>query len=323
LVQRHKRIDVVPEASSEQEAEATVRDNRRLGERSGTILAVAGAVLISASPVFVHLTTVPATSSAFWRVAIGGVLLAAWVLARRDPLPRGRRALLTLVGAGAFFALDLAFWHRSIPLVGPGLATLLANFQVLFVAVAGVLWLGERLRWQLVVAVPLGLLGVALVVGVDAGALDNDATVWGVAFGLGTALWYTLFLLSLRAMRVTASRTSPASELAVVSLASAVFLLVAAHVEGVPLTIPSARDAWLLGGYAIGSQVIGWVLITTALGLLPASRVGVILLLQPILALTWDVALFRRPFAAGHAAGAGLALLAIFLVVREQPRSRP
>ncbi|CAO0819763.1 hypothetical protein DFAR_1110033 [Desulfarculales bacterium] len=44
-----------------------------------------------------------------------------------------------------FFALELTFWHRSIHLLGSGLATILAEFQVFFLAGFGALFFGERL----------------------------------------------------------------------------------------------------------------------------------------------------------------------------------
>ncbi|HKI95062.1 MAG TPA: EamA family transporter, partial [Gemmatimonadales bacterium] len=116
---------------------------------------LAGAVLISFAAVFVKLTTVPAVISAFYRVGIGGVILLALALLKRERLWMGPRPALLALAAGVFFALDLAFWHRSIAYVGPGLATILANFQVFILAGFGVLVLHERGSWRLVAAVPL------------------------------------------------------------------------------------------------------------------------------------------------------------------------
>ena len=87
-----------------------------------------GAALISLSPVWVKLVDVSATSSAFWRVAIGGSVLAAYLLLtrRRFALSAGLWGMLAI--AAVFLALDLWFYHRSIQYIGPGLSTLLANF---------------------------------------------------------------------------------------------------------------------------------------------------------------------------------------------------
>ena len=97
---------------------------------------LAGAAMISFAPVFVRLTSVPPTSSAFYRTLFGGVMLLAVLHYRGERLWSGAGAFLALFGAGLFFALDLWAWHRSIWFVGPGLATLLANFQVFCLALA-------------------------------------------------------------------------------------------------------------------------------------------------------------------------------------------
>ncbi|HEY1992507.1 MAG TPA: EamA family transporter, partial [Gammaproteobacteria bacterium] len=91
---------------------------------------IVGAVMISFSAVFVKLVHVPPTVSGFYRVFFGGVILLAVVLWRHEHPRLDRASWIKLLLAGLCFALDLFFWHRSILYVGPGVATLLANFQV-------------------------------------------------------------------------------------------------------------------------------------------------------------------------------------------------
>src|SRR3972149_4181289 len=53
--------------------------------------------------------------------------------------------LLAVLGLlGLFLALDLAVWHRSIELIGAGLATVLANTQIVFVGL--IAWAVHRER---------------------------------------------------------------------------------------------------------------------------------------------------------------------------------
>ena len=122
----------------------------------------AGAALISLSPVWVKLVSVSPTTSGFYRVLIGGVALTLYlVMTRKRPIFSGRVwSLLAL--AGLFFALDLWFWHRSINYVGPGLSTLLANFQVFIMTGAGIVVLREMPRPRQLFAIPLALFGLAL-----------------------------------------------------------------------------------------------------------------------------------------------------------------
>ena len=204
-----------------------------------------GAGLISLSPVWVKLVDVPPTTSGFYRALIGGCALIVFLVVTGRRLNFSRRAWLILGLSSVFFALDLWFWHRSINYVGPGLATLLANFQVFFLMLAGLLLLGQKPRAQQVVAVPLALFGLALIVGLDWNHLPEDYRL-GVVFGLLTAVSYAGYLLTMRAVRSGSSFRGPYREVAVISITSAVFLAISAFAEGESLLIPTLGDAaWL------------------------------------------------------------------------------
>jgi drug/metabolite transporter (DMT)-like permease len=271
-----------------------------------------GAAVISFAPVFVRLVDVPPTTSAFYRTLFGGLMLVAYVRLKGGRLFSGRPAATALIIAGFFFALDLWLWHRSIWYVGPGLATLLANFQVFFVALAGILFLGERFRRILWIAIPMALAGLSMIVGFDWGSLARDYRA-GLVFGLLTALAYAAYLLSLRSARMLGKEATPQGDLAVASIVSAALLFVVVIVEDVPMGIPTVADGALLVAYALVAQVIGWVLIAGGLSRVPASIVALLLLLQPTLAFLWDVLFFSRPFGVQQAVGATVSMTAIYL----------
>ena len=283
-----------------------------IGVQSGAFRVLAGAAMISFAPVFVRLVHVPPTTSAFYRTLIGGIMLLFLVRLRKERLGFSRGALLALVGAGLFFALDLWAWHRSIWFVGPGLSTLLANFQVFVLALAGIVLFRERLRKELVIAIPMAIAGLTLIVGFDWNRLGSEYR-WGVFYGLLTAVAYAAYILSLRRARVGGGRASVAGDLAVASLFSAAVLLISVFAEGVSLAVPSFGDGALLVAYALVAQVLGWLLISSSLKDVPASLVGLLLLLQPTLAFLWDVLIFGRGFGGMEIGGAVLALTAIYL----------
>ena len=103
-----------------------------------------GAVGIACAPIFVRLSEVGPTATAFWRLALALPFLWLWTelgvglgvggLAPR--LPR-RRTLLGVTLAGLFFAGDLAFWHWSIGFTSVANSTLLVNLAPVFVALGG------------------------------------------------------------------------------------------------------------------------------------------------------------------------------------------
>jgi drug/metabolite transporter (DMT)-like permease len=271
-----------------------------------------GAVLISLSPVWVKLVSVSPTTSGFYRVAIGSVTVLILMLVARQRLQLSRRAWLLVGLAGGFFALDLFFWHRSILFVGPGLSTLLANFQVFIMMFAGVVLLRQKPSATQLLAVPLALVGLVMIVGLDWQSLPGDYRL-GVVFGLLTAIVYAGYLLSLRAARVDSESRVPLAEVAVVSIVCTVLLVIIAQAEGASLVVADPADIkWLLC-YGILSHSFGALFLASSLPHVSTTEAGLALLLQPTLSFVWDVLFFGRPMQTVEIAGAIIALIAIYL----------
>jgi drug/metabolite transporter (DMT)-like permease len=111
------------------------------------------------------------------------VLAALALLERRRHGPASRAVAGYAAAAGAFFAADLILWHHAIADVGAGLATVLANLQVVLVAVAAWLLLGERPSARVAAAVPLVFAGAVLISGV----VGDEAFGSDPALGRSTA----------------------------------------------------------------------------------------------------------------------------------------
>jgi drug/metabolite transporter (DMT)-like permease len=276
-----------------------------------------GAALISLSPVWVKLVDVSPTSSAFWRLFIGGVALATYLVLTRKRPEFQVRIWWILFLAALFLAADLWFYHRSIGFVGPGLSTLLANFQVFVMAGAGLLLLREPPTVRQLVAIPLALVGLAMIVGVDWGALSADYRN-GIMSGLGAAVTYAAYLLFMRRSRRDTTNRVPSREIAVVSLFGAAMLGAAALFEGETLAIARGGDIGWLVCYGVLSHGFGMMFITSSLPLVTPTQAGVALLLQPTLSFVWDVAFFSRPMSLREFLGAAIAVIAIYLGSRSR-----
>jgi drug/metabolite transporter (DMT)-like permease len=271
-----------------------------------------GAALISLSPVWVRLVNVPPSTSGFYRVLFGGGALVIYLIATRRRLQMSRRTWSLLIVASVFLSLDLWFWHRSINYIGPGLSTLLANFQVFIMMIVGIVFLKQIPKPMQVLAVPLALVGLTLIVGFDWSALPKDYKL-GVIFGFLTAATYAGYLLTLRKVRERSTFRVPTRELAVVSVICAVMLAVTVLVEGESLAIPTIEDMGWLVAYGILSHCLGWLFIASSLSEVSTVEAGLALLLQPTLSFVWDVLFFARPMTAIELLGAGIALIAIYL----------
>ena len=284
-----------------------------------TLRLFVGATMISFSPVWVKLVDVSPTTSGFYRVLFGGVALAIFLLITRQRLQLTRRVWTILAFSCIFFALDLWFWHRSINYIGPGLSTLLANFQVFFMMLAGVMLLRQRPRPIQVIAVPLALIGLGMIVGFDWRSLPADYQL-GVIFGLLTAMAYAGYLLTMRAARTGSRHPLPTREVAIVSLGSAAVLGASAMAENVSLAIPTLTDASYLLAYGLVSHCTGLLFIASSLPKVSTTEAGLALLLQPTLSFVWDILFFARPITVLEIIGAAIALVAIYLGARSSSK---
>ncbi len=283
------------------------------GRLKATLMVLAGAVMISFSAVFVKLAHVGPTVSAFYRMAIGGTILGilALVSGKVSRLPIKSMSLMALC---AFcFIWDLTVWHKSIFYVGPGLATILANFQVFFLAGFGFVLYKERLNLRYVISVPLALFGLGLLILPGNMSAPQPHFYTGVGLGLITALAYSAYLLSLQRLQSRYPEFSALFVIAVISLLTALGIGIEVVVTRASFKIPDPQTYLVLIAYGIMGQVLGWVLISKGIGRIEASKAGLILLLQPTLSFVWDILFFSRPTGLTDLAGAALAIFAIYL----------
>lgn len=271
-----------------------------------------GAMMISFSAVWVKLAHVTPTASAFYRVLFGSLFLLILLVLRKERLWRGWQCLGLSLGTGVFFALDLYTWHRSIGYVGPGLATILGNFEVFLVPAVGLVLYGERPSPRFVLSVPLAVAGLCMIVGIGWKPLTPDTRV-GIYYGLSTAVFYTGFLVVLRKLQSHSSRPSAILSLMVVSFSTALFLALEMARMDESFAIPDLQSGLSLAALGLMSQTVGWLLIARSLPQIPAAVAGLLLLLQPSLAFVWDVLFFARETSSMAWAGVALALSAIYL----------
>jgi drug/metabolite transporter (DMT)-like permease len=272
---------------------------------------VIGAVMISFSGVWVKVSHVTPTVSAFYRVFFGGIILLSATLLRREMVWHDRRNLLLSLTCGLLFAIDLVLYHYSVLYVGPGLGTILPNFQVFILAMTGIFIFGEKVRLLFLISIPLVFIGLFLIVGVDWGQLDQLNKI-GVYFGLAAAVCYAACLFYLRKLKSDQAGSNFLYVVMLVSLAAAAFLALEIFRTGDTFYIPDLQSFFALVALGLFSQTIGWILITNALPVVLASLAGFILLLQPALAFVWDVLFFQRPTSLTNWVGVFIVLFAIY-----------
>lgn len=270
-----------------------------------------GSVCISFSPIFIKLAAIGPDSAGFYRMLFAGLSLLIVLKVRHETLRMPSRSWLLLGAAGTFLAIDFMCWHRSIELIGPGFSTLLGNFQVFFTALFSRLIFRQSLSRPFILAACLALCGLLMITGPDWSQLESGYR-YGIIFGLLTALFYSGYILLLKeAMNGEQMRGIPA--MLVVTLPSSLLLAVTAGLNGQGFNIPSSESLLALLGVGVISTTLGWTLISSAIKQVQATLAGLVLLLQPTLALIWDVLFFARPVTGRDILGVLLILSAIYI----------
>ena len=290
------------------------------GTRFALLSLIVGAVMISFSGVWVKVAHVTPNVSAFYRVFFGAIILLGAALYRRELKWLGTRQLILSLLCGFLLALDLWLYHYSIEYVGPGLGTILPNFQVFILAGVGVLFLREPLRLIFILSLPLAFAGLFMIVGINWDQLDSSYRV-GIYFGLAAALAYAAFLLILRKLQSDQSGVSFFYVLMMVSFSTAFFLAAEMLYSKSTFNIPNLQSFFALAALGLFSQSVAWILIANALPKIRPSLGGLILLLQPSGAFVWDVLFFQRPTTLVNWLGVLVALTAIYLGMTGQSAS--
>lgn len=278
------------------------------------LLALAGVLGISFSAVFVRLAAVSPVTAAFYRGAYAVPVLALlWAVSRRSD-SRGARARVMAAVAGVFLAIDLALWHESIDLIGIGLATVIANVQVVFVALLAWILYGERPTRSVVLTIAVVGLGLVLTSGLARADSYGTAPLAGAVYGVMAGLSYSVFLVIFRDAN---SSLVPAQGPLLDATVGVVLgtLLVAPMDQGFALAPAWPAHAWLVI-LALVSQVAGWLLITTALPRLPAIETSVLLLLQPVFSVIWGVMFFSERLSRVQWVGAALVMAGVATLTR-------
>lgn len=253
--------------------------------------ATAALGISSAALLFVLSGASPSTATVF-RCLYALPLL--YLLVRREDALYGARPIRARRWAwlaGIFFAGDLLLYHHAILLMGAGLATVLVNVQVVIVLFAAWAIWHERPSASQALAVPIALTGIVLISGVlDADAYGRDPAL-GSVLAILTAVCYAGYLLLLRKGRDRQRATGPIFDATLTcGLAGLAAGVIVGDLEAMP-SLP--MHGWLIA-LALSAQVAGQVLIAVALPRLPAVATSIILLIQPVLATIFGMAILAE-----------------------------
>jgi drug/metabolite transporter (DMT)-like permease len=221
--------------------------------------------------------------------------------------PARRHRVLGAI-AGLWLAADLILWNHSIDAIGAGLATVLSNTQVVMVALAAWAIWGERPSRRTLLAGFGVLVGVVLISGVVGSAAYGARPLAGVVFGGLTGVAYAVYILLLRQ---SGREGRPAAALSDATAACAGACAVAGFAVGDLDLTPGWRATGWLVVLALGSQVVGWLLISASLTRLPAALTAITLTLQPVASVVFGAIILGESPSSWQIVGVAVILAAV------------
>ena len=282
-------------------------------DRRTMLIALAGAVAISFSPVFYIYSDTNPSTGAFFRMlyALPALALLAYLVRKSDT--RSSRTRWTAFGAGLILAPDMLSYHSSMIFIGIGIATLIGNSQVIIVTLASWKLFGEKPNQAILVSLPIVVIGLALISGIADTDPYGEDPVKGVVFGTMAAFFYSSFLILFRYSNRELAPSSSVQLDATAGAALGLLVLGLLPLSSMAIEPMELQPTWPGHGWlivlAILCQVAGWLAITHALPRLPAAHTSFAILLQPVLTLVWGYVILHQE---GHSQNQ---VIGIFLVL--------
>lgn len=248
-----------------------------MSERAtGLAVVTAGVVVLSPDGLLTALVAADPATILFWRGLLLGATLLGWTLLRHRAGAWAAFAGLGWTGLliSVLFAASTAAFVYSILLAGVATALFVVAAAPLFAAILGRVALGERVLRRTFAAIAATLAGMAVIFHDGFGR----GSVAGIAIAVAAALCWAAMLVALRHGRVA----DPAPAL------GAGGLLIALVMAFVAPTLAVAGDdiVWL-GLLGLVVLPLSHALIAMGPRWLPASEVGLLMLLEAVLGPLW------------------------------------
>ncbi len=286
------------------------------------VLAVGMAAVSSAALLitFARAQGVPALAIAALRMSIAALVVGPIAILRCRTEIRGLTVVGTLfaVAAGVLLALHFAFWISSLDDTSVMSSVVFVSTSPVFVGLASVFLLRERMKMPTVAGIVVSIVGAALIAFSDVGQ-SGTHSIRGDLFALLGAVAVSGYLLIGRHLR---KRMSVTLYVGIAYVSAAVVLLAVAGVTATRL-VEYSREGYLwVALLAAGPQLLGHTSYNWALKYVSATFVTVTLLAEPIGATLLAILFLSQVPSVLRLAGGAFILAGILLAVGGESRRK-
>ena len=283
----------------------------------GYVAGISAGVSYGTNPLFgkaLMESGVPIMVMLFFRYGIAAILLALWMLCRKETFRASRRELGLLVLLGLFFAGSSITLFCSYEFIPSGLATTLIYLYPVFVALIMV-FLRIYPSWQTWLSIVATFSGILLL---SAPSGNVQIRLPGVLLAIGSALCYSFYLVIVnRSKRI---RKASEHKITLYSLVTgAILFAVIRSVQGGGMLegIDSASDWANLVGLAIVPTMISMLTLAMSSRYIGPTKTAVLGVFEPLTAILIGTLLFGETLTAKMAVGIAICVAAvIFLILK-------
>ena len=243
------------------------------------------------------------------RLALGALVLLPFLWRTRHQFPSGLWPKILMIGM-INSALPFMLFNWAAQHAPAGVSAIASALTVMFAALVGALFFGERVKASRAIALLVGFVGVVVLA---SGKAAGASTSWAVAAGATASLMYGI---GINLARRHLSGLPPAAVACATLGSSALLLLPFALLSWPQADIPA--KSWLstiaLGVLCTGLAYVLFYRLVVRIG---AGRTAAVNYLVPLFGVTWSWLLLDEPLTTNMLIAAGLILSSVAISQRD------
>ena len=298
----------------ERDQQSAINNQKIKDRRKAYLFLGLGVLCIGTGPIFVKFIHGSGSLVAFYRLLFAALFLTPPVLIRiqRSKVKVSTSSVKWAIVGGVAFSINVALWVTALSMTTASKVTLLDNMAPIWVGLFGWLLFGKREGWIYWVGLLVTFIGAGLMINISNFQI-NSLQGGGDLLGVLCGFTYGIYLILTSRTR---SQMDSITYSWILACSGTVTLLLLNLALGSLTQTISTQSLLLILAMSLSSQVLGWILINHALGLLPVALASVVLLGQPIVATILGILILTEVPSLIQAMGGILCLSGIFIVQR-------
>lgn len=290
--------------------------NQAIGRRTiGICAGIIAGVSYGTNPLFAKPlleSGVPVLVMLFFRYGISALLLAGWMLLKREPFRVKGRELSLLAVLGLLFACSSLFLFISYEFIPSGLATTLVYLYPVFVALIMVL-LRFYPSWQTWVSIAATFGGI-LLLSQPSGAAQIKPL--GILLAIGSALSYAFYLVIVNRSKRIKHVSEHTLTLYALLTGTALFASLRAVQGGSFIEGVNGPGDWAnLIGLALVPTMISMLTLAISSRLIGPTKTSVLGVFEPLTAILIGTFLFGEPLTMKMGLGIAVCVAAVLFMI--------